>query len=64
MINILTKYIITEQGGIVLNMDDVDRFVSMAHNIRAMENKPILAIIEDLDGFLEYNSKKTFLNLS
>lgn len=63
LINILTKYIITEQGGIVLNMDDVDRFVSMAHNIRAMENKPILAIIEDLDGFLEYNSKKTFLNL-
>ena len=59
----LIKHMVQEQGGIVLNMDDVNSFVSMAHNIRAMENKPILAIIEDLDGFLEYNSMKTFLNL-
>jgi len=63
LINILIKTIIIDFGGIVLNMNDVDHFVAMAHNIRAMEDRPILAIIEDLDGFLEYNSKKTFLNL-
>lgn len=63
LINLLIKYIVNDQQGIVINMDDVNSFVSMAHNIRAMENKPILAIIEDLDGFLEYNSMKTFLNL-
>ena len=63
LINILIKTIISEYGGIVLNMNDVDHFVAMAHNIRSMEDRPILAIIEDLDGFLDYNSKKTFLNL-
>ena len=64
LLNLLISKIITDFQGIVINMEDVDSFISMAHNLRALEpNKPILAIIEDLDSFLQYNSTKQFLNL-
>lgn len=64
LINLLIAQIIKEYNGIVINMEDVDSFIPMANNIRALEpDKPILAIIEDLDSFMSYNSTKRFLNL-
>lgn len=64
LLNLVINDIINEHNGIALNMDDIDSFIAMAHNLRALEpEKPILAIIEDLDSFLQYNSTKQFLNL-
>jgi len=45
-------------------MTDIGMFIAMVQNIRALEpDRPILALIEDLDGFLQYNSVQQFLNL-
>lgn len=64
LINLLIAQIIKEYNGIVINMESIDSFIPMANNIRALEpDKPILAIIEDLDSFMSYNSTKQFLNL-
>lgn len=64
LLNLLISKVITNFKGIVINMEDIDCFISMAHNLRSLEpDKPILAIIEDLDSFLQYNSTKQFLNL-
>lgn len=64
LLNLLIHTVVNDHNGLVLNMDCIDTFITMGHNIRALEpNKPILAIIEDLDSFLSYNSTKQFLNL-
>lgn len=64
LINLLIAQIISEYNGIVLNVEDIDNFISMSHTLRALEpDKPILAIIEDLDSFMMYNSTKKFLNV-
>ena len=64
LINLLIDQIINQYMGIVINMENIDTFIPMANNIRALEpDKPILAIIEDLDSFMSYNSTKQFLNL-
>ncbi len=64
LINLLIAQIIAEYHGIVINMESIDTFIPMANNIRALEpDTPILAIIEDLDSFMSYNSTKQFLNL-
>lgn len=64
LINLLIDRIIAAYKGIVLNMEDIDTFIPMVNNIRALEpDTPLLAVIEDLDGFLSYNSTKRFLNL-
>lgn len=64
LINLLIAQIIAEYNGIVINMESIDSFIPMANNLRSLEpDKPILAIIEDLDSFMSYNSTKQFLNL-
>lgn len=64
LFNLLMGTLIDEYNGIVINMDRIDSFIAMAQNIRALEpDRPILAVIEDLDGFLQYNSVQAFLNL-
>ena len=45
-------------------MEDTSSFLRMSELLRSMEpDRPILAIIEDLDSFLNYNSTKEFLNI-
>lgn len=64
LLNLLISRIIDAYDGITVNMDSIDTFIPMVQNIRALEpDRPLLAIIEDLDGFLQYNSIKNFLNL-
>lgn len=64
LINLLINKVITEFNGIVLEADNLDMFIPMAHNIRCLEpDKPILAVIEEIDSFLQYNSTKNLLNL-
>lgn len=64
IINLLINQVVTKYNGIVLNVEDIDTYISMAHNIRCLEpDKPILTIIEDLDSFIMYNSVKKFLNV-
>jgi hypothetical protein len=64
LINILVSKLISEHQGIILNMTEISSFIAMVQNIRALEpTRPILALIEDLDGFLQYNSVQQFLNL-
>mgnify|MGYP000004594602 CR=1 FL=1 len=64
LFNLLISTIIEEFNGIVLNMDNINTFLAMASNIRSLEpDRPILCIIEDIDGFLQYNSVQAFLNL-
>lgn len=64
LFNLLIQSIITKYQGIVINLDNIGLFTSMVPNIRSLEpEKPILAIIEDIDGFLQYNSTQTLLNL-
>jgi hypothetical protein len=64
LINLIVAQIITDHDGIVINMEDINSFIPMVNNIRALEpDKPILALIEDLDSFMSYNSTKMFLNL-
>lgn len=64
VINLTIAEICEKYDGIAINMEDTNSFLKMAELLRSMEpNRPILAIIEDLDSFLNYNSTKEFLNI-
>jgi hypothetical protein len=64
IINLMCDRIVSEYDGIVLNVEDLGRFIPMVTTIRQLEpDKPILAIIEELDSFISYNSLKKFLTL-
>jgi energy-coupling factor transporter ATP-binding protein EcfA2 len=64
VINLMCQLIIEKYNGIIINMDYIDSFIAMAVKIRMLEkDRPILALIEDFDGFLNMNSTKQVLNL-
>lgn len=64
LVNLLTKRIIDEYDGIVINVSTLSRYIPMVHNIRALEpDRPILAIIDELDAFIQYESTKDLLNV-
>ena len=64
LLNITIKRIIDDYSGIVLNVDSLSNFIPMVQLLRTMEpDKPILAVIEDIDSFLYNNSTKDFLNV-
>lgn len=62
--NFLSAEIISKHQGIVIEINDPNEFAHFAPIIRLLEpNKPILAVIEDLDAVLEYSSTRQILNL-
>lgn len=64
LINLVIAEICDKYNGIAVNMEDTSSFLRMSELLRSMEpDRPILAIIEDLDSFLNYNSTKEFLNI-
>lgn len=64
LINLVINEICGKYDGIAINMEDTNSFLKMAELMRSMESdRPILAIIEDMDSFLQYNSTKEFLNI-
>ncbi len=63
-INLLIKKVIGDYNGIVLNVDRLSNFIPMVKTIRNLEpEKPIMAVIEDIDSFVYENSIKDFLNV-
>jgi len=64
LINLIIQDIIKNYDGIVINVNYIGTFLAVIKDLRTMEqNRPILAIIEDLDSFLYNNSTQTFLNV-
>jgi transitional endoplasmic reticulum ATPase len=64
LINIITTKIVQDFGGIAVNVENLESFIPMMKMFRKIQpDTPILAIIEDMDSFLNYNSTKDFLNL-
>ena len=62
--NVLAKEITSKHNGIVINVSQLHTFIPIAHQLRALEpDKPILAIIDELEEFIYNNSTKDFLNL-
>ena len=62
--NLIIQKVIKDYGAIVLNVERLGTFIPMVRIIRALEpTKLILAVIEDLDGFIYNNSERDFLNV-
>jgi hypothetical protein len=64
IINMVISDVVKNYDGIAINVSSIDEFIPMVTGVRNIEgDRPILAIIEDMDGFLQHNNVKEFLNL-
>lgn len=64
VINLFVQEILENHDGIVLNVNDIYLYGTMSKIVRTLEpKKPILAIMEDLDGMMVRHDPQFVLNL-